>query len=76
MVVITKKYCLPIFAASMRVISAMTGNPPLHKVKSALFIQNKMAGKIMVSKQAQQHKIICICLPLEPWLIGITFWAG
>ena len=28
-VVITKKSCLRIFAASMRVISAMTGNPPL-----------------------------------------------
>ena len=28
-VVITKKNCLRIFAASMRVISAMTGNPPL-----------------------------------------------
>ena len=30
MVVITKKNCLRIFSASMRVISAMTGNPPLH----------------------------------------------
>ena len=28
MVVITKKNCLRIFAASIRVISAMTGNPP------------------------------------------------
>ena len=27
--VITKKLCLQIFAASMQVISAMTGNPPL-----------------------------------------------
>ena len=29
-VVITRKNCLQIFAAIMRVISAMTGNPPLH----------------------------------------------
>ena len=28
MVVITKKNCLQIFAASVRVISATTGNPP------------------------------------------------
>ena len=29
LVVITKKNCLRTFPASMRVISAMTGNPPL-----------------------------------------------
>ena len=31
--IITKKNCLQIFAASMRVISAMTGNPPLCRLR-------------------------------------------
>ena len=37
-VLITKKNCLGIFAASMRVMSAMTGNSPFRLCSGALFL--------------------------------------
>ena len=36
----------------------------------AFFQYISLAGKIMVSRQAQQHKSICICLPL----LAMAYW--
>ena len=54
MVVITKKNCLQIFAASVRVISAMTGNLPLVLYKLFLDQQLDMHLGVITTSQFQQ----------------------